>query len=230
MLDFAIHRGVAMLIIGALLLGQAALQLRSFAGPGVIIAIPPEMRLRLGWSIFWTFSFIAVLMTVNGMVSGDRRQGYFRFLFSKPLSIAGYYASAFAVGLLGVLLASVAMYLAVWWIGIRLPVQVLVAVAMIYALVGAIGFFYSTIMSREWLGVIATLVVVGYLHFRIDRDGGTVGSLARYLLPPIHLGNAVRDATLSGALPEATILFWTLGYGLVVLAAALLVLRRRPLA
>lgn len=231
MLDFAINRGIALLLIGALLLMQVALQLRSFTQPGQsTIALPREILLRMGWSIFWSFAFIAVLMTVNGMISGDRKQGYYRFLFSKPVSTGAYYATAYIVGLAGVLLATLLMYLGVWRIGVRLPIQVLAAVPLLYALIGATGFLFSTLMNREWLGVIGTLVATAYLRLRADQAGGPVETLARYLLPPIHLSDVVRDATLAGGMPEPTVVFWPLAYGGAVFAAALLILRRRQLA
>src|SRR5688500_12094939 len=41
--------------------------------------------------------FVGVLFATNGIVADDRRHGYFRLLFAKPVSVVAYYAQKWVI-------------------------------------------------------------------------------------------------------------------------------------
>src|SRR5918993_2890611 len=48
-------------------------------------------------SILGTLIFLGALFAMNGIVANDRKLGFFRFLFAKPVSPSRYYGQAFFV-------------------------------------------------------------------------------------------------------------------------------------
>ena len=94
--DFVIERGIAIFII-AFLWGYVLLEpLRRAIGPQW-----PGDKTSPVWALTLQISSamvsLAVLIALNGMVSTDRKAGYYRFLFSKPVNVVAYYAQLFFV-------------------------------------------------------------------------------------------------------------------------------------
>jgi hypothetical protein len=173
---------------------------------------------------------LAVLIALNGLVSTDRKMGYYRFLFSKPVSAVAYYAQLFFVYMVGVLICmlflSAVMHLVVPDFGI---VNYLLYAAIIYVAMGGIGFFISVATRFDWL----TLAAV-WLGSRLLRDiyGTKPGwrSKAVELLPPVHKLNDVSFSMITNGTAPTSDVLWLLGYGALFFALGLLLLRRGSLA
>src|SRR5207244_9778126 len=102
--DFFMDRGIAILIIG-FLWGYVLLEpLRRAMGPQW-----PGDRTSPVWPLTLQVSSAIVSLSVpiamNGIVSTDRKSGYYRFLFSKPVNSFVYYAQLFFVYMACVLAA-----------------------------------------------------------------------------------------------------------------------------
>ena len=97
-------RGIAIVIIG-MLWGYVLIEpMRRTMGAA--FAVGP---LSPAWPLVITVTSsvvsLAVLIALNGIVSTDRKMGYYRFLFSKPVSVVAYYAQLFFVYMAGVLVS-----------------------------------------------------------------------------------------------------------------------------
>ena len=227
--DFAIDRGIAIMIIGLLWGYTLIAPLR--AAMGAAFQIDPRSP---AWPLVITVTSsvvsLAVLIALNGIVSTDRKMGYYRFLFSKPVSAAAYYAQLFFVYMAGVL---VAMLLLSGVLHTIVPafriVNFLVYAAIIYIAMGGIGFFVSVATRFDWV----TLAAI-WLGSRIVRDfyGASPGwkSKAVELLPPVHKLNDVSMSIITSGTAHTSDVLWLLGYGALFFALGLLLLHRGSLA
>ncbi|HJU64720.1 MAG TPA: hypothetical protein VJ596_03545, partial [Gemmatimonadaceae bacterium] len=95
--DYAFERGLPIVIVSVLLLFQAILVVRGMVRGG---AAPEFIRIQALEALIRATPGIAIvstLLAVNGVISNDRKNGYFRFLFAKPISLVAYYAQAYLV-------------------------------------------------------------------------------------------------------------------------------------
>ena len=227
--DFAIDRGIAIVIIG-LLWGYTLIEpLRRAMGAAFAIG-PGSPTWPLVITVTSSVVSLAVLIALNGMVSTDRKMGYYRFLFSKPISPVAYYAQLFLVYMAGVLIA---MMLLSGILHSVVPafnvVNFLLYAAIIYIAMGGIGFFVSVATRFDWL----TLAAV-WLGSRVLRDffGTKPGwrSKAVELLPPVHKLNDVSMSLITNGTAHTSDVLWLVGYGALFFALGLLVLRKGSLA
>ena len=173
--------------------------------------------------------FISTFIAVNGMISTDRKMGYYRFLFSKPVSIPMFYAQRFAIyfaGFLGVF----ALLLAIFAVGVRPinPLPTLAYCALVYLSLGGIGFFISSLFRIDWpilAGVYLASAVVNAIW--ADSEGWRM--LVRDVLPPLHkLTPAMSDLINLGTVDVNSVV-WLIGYSALFFVAGLAVLWRRPI-
>src|SRR5204862_446053 len=100
--DFVLERGIAIVLIGCLW--------------SYVTFEPMRRAMGAQWrgdqtSPVWAIALqvsaalvsLSVLIAMNGIVSTNRKSGYYRFLFSKPISPVVYYAQLFVVYMAGVL-------------------------------------------------------------------------------------------------------------------------------
>lgn len=227
--DFMLERGVAILIIGFLWGYVLIAPTRGAMGPRITTGQPSPL-----WAIVLQIASaivsLAVLIAVNGIVSTDRKLGYYRFLFSKPLNPVLYYAQVFFVGMLGVIacvivLASVLHSL----LPVFSVVNFVLYTALIYIAMGGIGFFVSVATRFDWL----TLAAV-WLGSRALR--GLYGpqndwrSKAVELLPPVHRVDDVANSLIMTGSAHTTDVLWLLGYGVLFFVLGLVALRWGSLA
>jgi hypothetical protein len=226
--DFAVDRGIAILLIGFLwgyafilpLRSTMALQMTNKGSPAWIFTV----------QIASAIVSVAVLIAVNGIVSTDRKMGYYRFLFSKPVNPILYYTQVFVVYMVGVVAS---MFILSRILQTILPtfsiVNYLLYTALIYVAMGGIGFFLSVATRYDWLSLAAA-----WLGARILRS--TWGpkndwrSKAVELLPPVHKLDEVANSLIGTGTAHASDVLWLLGYGALFFALGLLILRRGSLA
>jgi hypothetical protein len=174
--------------------------------------------------------FVGVLFATNGIVADDRRHGYYRLLFAKPVGIVEYYAQKWLVYGVGFLIAC-ALLLAIYGLTVEtfFPPTFLPTFALIYVALGGIGFLLSAAWRFDWLSLAAVLGLSDMLWLLFREDAGLTGALLR-LLPPVHLLDGVYQAVRAEEGLPVQDLMWLAGYGLACFFVGLLVVRRRPLA
>ena len=226
--DYLLERGISTFVLGAVLLLVPVL----LAGPPGRAEAPALFAGTVG-----SFALMGVIFAVNGISSADRQRGYFRFLFSKPVSVPRYYAQELVVRLAGLLAVSALLFAAVAAAAaMPYPLWALLHVALAAVLVGGVGFLLGALTRHDGVALVAVLVLTS-----VARAGGALlGWLGRgpaealqfvaAVLPPFHLLDAARAALARGTPPAAGVLLGILAYGLGCTAAALVVLRHRPLA
>lgn len=173
---------------------------------------------------------VSVLIALNGIVSNDRKMGYYRFLFSKPVSPVAYYSQLFFVYMAGVLVAMLLLSGVLHTVVASFNVvNYLVYAAVIYIAMGGIGFFLSVATRYDWVSLAAV-----WLGSRILRDlyGAKPGwrSKAVELLPPVHKLSDVSMSLITNGTAHTSDLLWLIGYGALFFALGLLFLRRGSLA
>ena len=174
--------------------------------------------------------FMGALFAMNGIVANDRKQGFYRFLFSKPLSPSRYYGQAFLIHWAGYV-AIVAAMMALYGVLIApLPMAALLtAVPVMYVLYAGIAFALSAAARWDWLSLVTVTVLATYLWGRFGESTSVLAKLL-YLLPPLHRTNEIYEAVASKGQLDSGLLGWFAGYGLVCYVIGLIVLRYRRLA
>jgi len=252
--DYLKDRGVPTIIV-ALLTGYLGIEPLLQQMPHANDVVPPALLRRFGsagavhaarmaefnWQfvrgILGALVFLGALFAMNGIVANDRKQGYFRFLFSKPVAPSRYYGQAFLVHWLGFMLVMTllgAVYGALIWPVLTLPL--LLVIALMFVAYAGIAFLLSAAARWDWMSLVAVSVAATYLWTMFGRSTHPLAKLL-YLLPPLHRTDEVYTSAAApvlatgriGALPWP-LLGWFASYGVVCYLAGLLVLRHRRLA
>ncbi|HEX6628038.1 MAG TPA: hypothetical protein VF105_08795 [Gemmatimonadaceae bacterium] len=228
--DFFFQHGIGIAIIG-LLWGYALLTpIRAAAGTQMA-AIPGSPIWGLVMQISSAVVSVSVLIAMNGIVSSDRKLGYYRFLFSKPVNRELYYAQQFFVHMVGVILI---MTILAVLLRITLPAfsvgNFLMYAALVYIAMGGIGFFLSAATRYDWLSLAA--VWLGARILRGLYSGPLSGwkGKAVQLLPPVHRLDDVANSLIGSGSAQSTDVLWLLGYGTLFFVLGLAVLRYGSLA
>ena len=223
--DFVRDRGIALLLVGFLI---------GFTMVGPVRAmgrsIDAGLARNLLIAILAQLSFILAFITLNGIISTDRKMGYFRFLFSKPVSIPAYYTQLFIVYLAG-FLAAIAILLGAFSIFAHpvSPFGPLLYCALVYLSLGGIAFLISSLFRHDWPILAAIFLGSAILHSMWQYHEGW-RRLVLSVLPPVYkLTDALPDIVNRGVVNTQDVL-WLLGYSAICFAAGILVLSRRPFA
>ena len=174
--------------------------------------------------------FLAALLAMNGVVANDRKLGYYRFLFSKPVAPPRYYGQLFVVNAAGAL-ALITLMALVYGVTVThvLTLSFITGIAIVFLLYASISFMLSAAVRLDWLSLIAVTVASTLLWGAFGASSSPFSKLL-YLLPPVHKTNEVYAAVADGTpLPWHT-LEWIGGYAALCFAAGLIVLRYRRLA
>ena len=156
--DYLRERGLPLLLVGALLLLMA---IQGAIGSAGVDLGGGELRTLATAMVFLElFAPTAVLIAVNGIISGDRKRRYYRLLFSKPISAPRFYAQAFLVSLFGTLVATLLVLVAFRAVAGAIPILAALHFVLLYFLLfGGVGFLLSAITEYDWiaLGVVWSL-------------------------------------------------------------------------
>lgn len=223
--DFVMEKGIAIVLIGICL---GYLQLLPLRLTGMT-QLDATAKTRFVTAMAGNFLTIFVLITLNGMISTDRKQGYYRFLFAKPLSPVSYYGQLFVVHLAGYLAAVLVLCGAFFLVAGSFNVWNLTLYAiLLYFAMGGIGFFISSI-SRFDVMTLAIVWLGSRLLRAIFAEERDWRSTAVQLLPPVHKIDAVAAGLISTGSAPLNDSLWLLAYGALFLGAGLVVLKYRPL-
>lgn len=173
-----------------------------------------------------------------GVISMDRQQGYFRFLFSKPVNVLAYYAQTY---LLHAIVYVAVFGLVVWAFGaytIHFSIhRSMEAAVLTFVLVGGLGLLLGALTRYDAAGLIAVYVLALILQqLLVARPGVPNGGLPDWLafvakiLPPVTALDTLRNHLYAGEALDLAQLWHVLGYGGGAAIAGFLLLRRLPLA
>lgn len=175
---------------------------------------------------------VAVLFAAGGVAGVDIQRGYYRAWFSKPITPWYFYLQRWLVGGVAVLLIPLMIgggIALAFEGGSGVTLGLMGNLALAYLLIGSLVLLCGNFLERDWLVAFLVAFAQARLHQMIEifeRMGQAVHPAvvwADRLLPPFHL--VTPDPTmLAGAE-----LVHVVGYGGGMLAAALLLLRHRPL-
>ena len=179
-------------------------------------------------------AFVAAI----GVISGDRQQGHFRFLFSKPVNVLAYYAQAY---LLNAMVFVAVFGVIVWVYGaytIHISVHRSMEAAMLtFVLIGGLGLLFGAVTRFDGAALIAVYLVALILQqLAAARPGLPNGGLPAWLafiariLPPVTTLDALRTHLYAGEALDAAQLWHVLGYGGGAAIVGFILLRRLPLA
>lgn len=227
--DFAVDRGIAILIIG-LLWGYTLIEpLRRAMGPAFSMT-PSSPTWPLLITVASSIVSLSVLIAVNGIVSTDRKLGYYRFLFSKPVSAVAYYSQLFLVYMVGVvasmLILSGVLHAIVPDFSI---LNYLLYTALIFVAMGGIGFFLSVATRFDWVTLAAVWLGSRALREFYGAKPGLPGKLVQ-LLPPVHKLNDVANGLITHGNAPTSDLIWLVAYGAIFFVFGLVLLRQGSLA
>jgi len=185
----------------------------------------------------WLIELVAILGSVlatTGLVSDDRSRNYYRFLFAKPMDPVRYYAQAFV--LRGLVVILIATFIAAVANAITFPIPVLGAIvytAIFYLFVGGITMAQSTVWRFGWVGSLATFLIAKLVAMLASPQAGVEqpwrsGWIAlHFVLPPFAQQDQLHS--LLSSTPDwglvAGSIAWCVGYGCLALAAAALVIK-----
>ena len=228
--DFVVERGAPLLIVATLMTFPIIMGLRQLGNAGTPMQAAISARYGIV-QLFAEFSLICVLIGINGVVSSDRVKGYYRFLFAKPVSIPRYYAQAYVVNGIGLVLTALAVLGAIYALGYPVfPARVLLMVVLVYLSLGGLGFFYSTLARFDWVLMGATWGLAQVLRAVYPAHESGAGRVLDVILPPFHHLRNVGVQLARGEATESSTLLWLLAWGISGFVIGLLILRRRPLA
>jgi ABC-type transport system involved in multi-copper enzyme maturation permease subunit len=227
--DYLRERGFPLLLVGALLLLMSAQGI--VGSTGVDIGAPEFRPLAIATVFLELFAPTAVLIAVNGIISGDRKHRYYRLLFSKPISAARYYAQAFLVSLTGTIVATLVVLAAFRVILGAVPVLgALHFVVLYFVLFGGVGFLLSAITEYDWIALGVVWSLAWLLRSWFPAGESWLGTVIDVILPPLQLLAGAAAPLMGGVGIDIQSRLWIVGYGAAAFVAGLLIVRSRPMA
>lgn len=228
--DYLRDKGIATLITICLLgfLSQLSIRgARAFGTSGNALdqIVDQAVASTLGW-----LSILGALFASNGIVADDRKYGYYRLLFAKPVNVVEYYAHKFAVYGVGFAIVA-AVVIGIYNVAVErfFPALLLPTIALLYVALAGIGFLLSAAWRFDWLSLTTVLIVSDVLWRLFGNDTGWRGTFV-HALPPIHLLDGIYVALRAGRPLPVGDVAWLVGYGVLCVMAGLIVVRRRQLA
>lgn len=197
---------------------------------GARIVLMRDVNERFLGNFLGVLVYLGAIFAINGIVADDRKKGYYRFLFSKPVSPTRYYGQGFLVHWLGFVI--VTCLLALFYGVLLLPlltVQLVYVVALMYLMYAGMGFALSAAARWDWLTLVAATVFANFMWFLFGASTSVFARLL-YLLPPVHRTREIYEAVAKHTPLDTGLLAWFTGYGIVCYVIGLVVLRYRRLA
>ena len=226
--DFLMDRGIPVLLIGVLLGYTAIEPMRVGLGPGWNHNPAFPLTALLG-TIVSPVITLAVFISLNGMISNDRKMGYFRFVFAKPLRPMEYYAQLFAMHFVGMLFTIILLTSLFRLLVGPVPfASVALYTLIVYIAMGGIGFFVSASTRYDWL-VLAAIWVGSRILRNVYQGAPDFRSKLIQVLPPVHKIDGVATNLLAGRPADQTDMLWLVAYGAVFFVLGLIVVNRRSM-
>lgn len=174
---------------------------------------------------------LAAFLFMSSSIALDRDKQHVRFFFSQQVSPVAYYLQRFGVGMV--------MFVALFGLaplGVELfltDIHVLgslAALAVSLVLIGGLTVLAASLTNRDGLFLILAFVIIRTLQQLAAQD--ILSEWMRPIvrgMPPIETMSQLSKSLVEGTAVQATDVVHVVGYGLGMLAAGLLVMRRAPL-
>lgn len=175
---------------------------------------------------------LGALVLVSGLASTDREKQYFRFLFAKPVSVWRFYLQQFAVAVAMYVAAMSLIPLGFSAVVTAVPVVAVIKSAFVYALLfGSLLTLCGALVNKDGVAFVVTAVLASILQglARGDDAPGWLDFLAS-ALPPFLSADSLRTLWIAGQPVNPADVLHVVGYSVGMLAAALVLVRRLPLA
>ena len=231
MQDFLTERGVYAVVVGLLVGWTSLLEMRGAHGDAWRTSPMSGVFAMQGIKAALNgFAFLGVLLTSTGVIANDRKHGYYRFLFTKPVSVVRYYFQAWLVSGAGLLVVC-ALLIAVWnYVAAPVaPWGLLQAMAIYFVLVGGVAFLMSSLVRFDWVATASVWGLTQVLRSIYETRSGVLAWAVNHLLPPTHRLMDVLNALPASDPVDRAGLAWILGYGVVCMVLGLTVVRFRPM-
>lgn len=175
---------------------------------------------------------LAVLAAAGGVAGTDVARGYYRAWFSKPMAPWWFYLQRWLLG--GVAVLAIPLLVGVglqlfFGKGTGVTLALMEVTALAYLLIGGTVLLASVFTAKDWLLTFA----ITFIQARLDdltklmaatkSEPPTTLVWAHRLLPPYHLLSPITGA------PTGEALLHVVGYGVGLVAIALVLLATRPL-
>lgn len=220
-----------------LFLGMGGVPLWSFARTAGLDAMDrpgeaQDLALQIYGNTMPLAMTLGAVILANGLHATDREKQYFRFIFAKPVVAWAFYLQQFAVAL--VLFAAAMTLVPVLFGAIvtAVPVLAVTKSAVLFAMLyGSLVALCGALVTRE--GVAFIVVAAGSMVLQqLGKAGALPGWLALVAgaLPPFMTADSLRALWLAGRPAAAGDIAHVVGYSTGMLVAALLLVRRLPLA
>jgi len=224
--DFFVRQGVMMTVL-ALALAVPMMMAARNSGD----AFPEIVRKIFGF-VSGTLVGVGTLLATRGIVSDDTQHGFHRFLFSKPLVIERYYAQSFAVRFAGFMAMLLVLMLPFTLFAAVPVVQMLAVGAIVFTLLGGVGFLLSTLSRLDTGLVLALAAVTAAVQGMSHAPPFSFLRPLAVILPPLEqlgqvLNYILRDVAFHASGFPVGSLLWVLAYGAGSFVAGLAILRRR---
>lgn len=228
--DYLRDKGIATLITIVLLGYLNQLSINRARALGAASGLMDQIADQAFVSTLGSLGILGVLFATNGIIADDRRHGYYRLLFAKPMSIERYYGHKFAVYGAGFVIVA-ALLLGIYNAAVEryFPLVLLPTLALVYVALGGIGFLLSAAWRFDWLSLATVMLGSRVLWELFGQESGVRGRLVR-ILPPVHVLDGVYSAIRAGRELPTNDLMWAVGYGIACFVLGLVVVRRRSLA
>jgi ABC-type multidrug transport system permease subunit len=237
--DFVIHRLTLPLILLAFAAGLPTYLMTKNTPPGWMQS-PQGINLakQMFSQSITLYLPLGAFVGAVGVISMDRQQGYFRFLFSKPVNVLLYYAQTY---LLHAIVFVVTFGAIVWAFGaytIHFSVhRSMEAAVLTFVLIGGMGLFLGALTRYDAAGLISFYVLALILQQLMAapgpfKNGGLPDwavTLAK-VLPPVAKLDRLRDHLYAGTAIDMAELWHVVGYGGGAALIGFILLRRLPLA
>ncbi len=231
--DYLLTRGGAMAVVAAVFIGPMLL---GFAEAPNLDA--EQMARQTGQVLVGLTPFLTLIATY-GLIGQDFRQGFYRPMFAKPISVPFYYALLFCCAaasfwiVQGFALLAVSVYGVNGW-----NPAVWLDISMRFALLGTLTFAISRVTRLDWILAVFFFTLAAPLRQSYPAEESIRGWLINVLFPPTHLlelSNVARRGGQSSALVDSAgvawgSMGWLCGYAVILFLIGLWTPRRIPLA
>ncbi|MHB1073265.1 MAG: hypothetical protein ACYC3Q_10635 [Gemmatimonadaceae bacterium] len=226
--DYVIEKGIGTLLV-AVLGGYLSLMLlrETLQQRGVV---PQDVYDLMLAQLVSNLVFVGALFATNGIVSDDRKNGYFRFYFAKPVSMTAFYLQKYLLAFAGFMMVTV-LLVPGWMHFFHQPAPapaLYLAVASGFVLYTGIGFLVSAFVRTDWLSFIAIYLAGKVAWMNWGKRDDLLGTLVHALPPVGGQLDELDAAAIHGTLPWKLVA-WITGYGVVCLLLGLVALRKRPI-
>ncbi len=230
--DWLLGRGVGILLILVALSMPFVVAARQQHGVAWAMGDAGAERLRVGiGTLLAGGAPLLAVVAFGTIVAFDRRQGFTRFLFAKPVAPPRYYLQAFAVAYAGVALV-VALFLGGVAVAFQpvLPSGSLAYLALRILADGALLFLCSVLFAQDVIAYGAVLVASALLQSWLPDQLPSLAPWILMLLPPSQHADTIARTIAAGRAAAFVDVAWMIGWSAAILALGAMLLRRRPLA